>query len=59
VTRKKVLEAKTEPSQAAEGDQSVTKDNFNLGFLKDQIPRIPEKWLFAMSDEADRFIEGR
>jgi prevent-host-death family protein len=37
----------------------VKKAKLNLGFLKDQIPEIPDSWLFAMSDEeAAQFIDG-
>jgi antitoxin (DNA-binding transcriptional repressor) of toxin-antitoxin stability system len=35
---------------------AVKKVRFNFGFLKDEIPEIPDSMLFAMSDEeAERF----
>jgi len=38
----------------------VERAKFNFGFLKDQIPEIPDSMLFAMSDEeAEGLIEGR
>jgi prevent-host-death family protein len=37
----------------------VKKAKFNFGFLKDEIPEVPDSMLFAMTDEeAERFIEG-
>jgi hypothetical protein len=38
----------------------VKKAKFNFGFLKDEIPKISDSMLFAMTDdEAEQFIEGR
>lgn len=35
------------------------KAKFHFGFLKDQMPEIPDSMLFAMTDEeAGKFIEG-
>jgi prevent-host-death family protein len=37
----------------------VKKARFNFGFLKHEIPEIPDSLLFAMTDEeAEQFIEG-
>jgi prevent-host-death family protein len=37
----------------------VKKARFNFGFLKNEIPEIPDSMLFAMTDEeAAQFIEG-
>ena len=37
----------------------VRKRRFAFGFLKDEVPPIPEAQLFAMSDEeADQFVDG-
>jgi prevent-host-death family protein len=38
----------------------LKKPKFNFGFLKTEIPEIPDSQLFAMTDEeAVRFIEGK